>query len=78
VIAAQKADGGYVITGGQFTNDAQVFADSCLAGVNYFFRRVASRNFLIFCIMSILTFCAVPPLGCEAVCASLGQFIYEP
>jgi restriction system protein len=29
VIAAQKADGGYVITGGQFTNDAQVFADSC-------------------------------------------------
>jgi restriction system protein len=29
VIAAQKADGGYVVTGGQFTNDAQVFADSC-------------------------------------------------
>src|SRR6266404_3581249 len=29
VIAAQKADGGYVITGGQFTDDAQVFADSC-------------------------------------------------
>jgi restriction system protein len=29
VIAAQKADGGYVVTGGQFTNDAQMFADSC-------------------------------------------------
>jgi restriction system protein len=29
VIAAQEADGGYVVTGGRFTNDAQTFADSC-------------------------------------------------
>jgi restriction system protein len=29
VIAAQKADGGYVITGGVFTEDARIFADSC-------------------------------------------------
>jgi restriction system protein len=29
VIAEQKADGGYVITGGHFTRDAEVFARSC-------------------------------------------------
>ena len=29
VIAAQKADGGYVITGGSFTKDAYAFANSC-------------------------------------------------
>jgi len=29
VIAEQKADGGYVITGGCFTKDAEVFARSC-------------------------------------------------
>lgn len=29
VIAEQKADGGYVITGGYFTRDAEVFARSC-------------------------------------------------
>ena len=29
VIAAQKADGGYVITGGHFTADAEVFARRC-------------------------------------------------
>jgi len=29
VIAAQRADGGYVITGGVFTDDARAFADSC-------------------------------------------------
>jgi restriction system protein len=29
VIAAQKADGGYVITGGHFTPDAEIFARRC-------------------------------------------------
>jgi restriction system protein len=29
VIAEQKADGGYVVTGGHFTGDAEVFARSC-------------------------------------------------
>jgi restriction system protein len=29
VLAAQKAHGGYVITGGRFTRDAMAFADSC-------------------------------------------------
>jgi restriction system protein len=29
VLAAQKAHGGYVVTGGRFTRDAMAFADSC-------------------------------------------------
>jgi restriction system protein len=29
VVAAQSADGGYVVTGGRFTRDAMNFADSC-------------------------------------------------
>jgi restriction system protein len=29
VVAAQHADGGYVISGGRFTREAMVFADSC-------------------------------------------------
>lgn len=29
VVAAEKADGGFVITGGKFSDDARAFADSC-------------------------------------------------